>query len=62
MTKLVGVSEEYEYQHNATKNENRIYVTRGNSKFAIIFKQTTYNVLYSLRRDIVPVVAEVDLW
>ena len=42
MAKLVGISERYEYQHNARKKiENRIYVTRGNSKYAILFEQTT---------------------
>ena len=43
MPKLVSISEGHEYQHNATKKiENRIYVARGNSKFAILFKQTSY--------------------
>ena len=40
MVELDGISEGYEYQHNATKN--RINVTRGNSKFAMLFEQTTY--------------------
>ena len=42
MVELVGISGGYEYQHSATKIDNRIYVTRGNSKFAILFEQTTY--------------------
>ena len=41
MVELVGISEEYEYQRNATKIGNPIYVNRGNSKFAILFEQTT---------------------
>ena len=45
MAELVGISEGCEYKHNATKKiENRIYVSRGNSKFAILFEQTTYRV------------------
>ena len=44
LAELVGISEAYEYQHNATKN--RIHVTRGDSKFAILFEQTTYMIRY----------------
>ena len=48
MVELIGISEGYEYQHNAKKIENRIYVTRGNSKFAIFFEQTTYSLNWKL--------------
>ena len=43
---LVGINEKHEYQHNAIKkSENRMYVTCGNSKFAILFQHTWY-ILY----------------
>ena len=43
MAEPVSIYERYEYQDNATKKiENQIYVIRGNSKFAILFEQTTY--------------------
>ena len=40
MAELVEISEGYKYQHNTTKKiENRIYVTRENSKFAVFLNR-----------------------
>ncbi|KAG8336019.1 Exonuclease mut-7 [Homalodisca vitripennis] len=43
MAEIVNTSERHMYQHNATKKiEIRIYVTRENSKFVILFEHTSY--------------------
>ena len=44
MAALVYINEKHEYQHNATKKSKieYMYVTRGNSKFAILFEHTSY--------------------
>ena len=47
MAELVGISVGYEYQQRHKNIDNRIYVTRGNSNFAILFEQTTYDVACS---------------
>ena len=47
MAELVGISERHEYQYNATKNRKlNIQISRENSKFAILFKQTSYVRIY----------------
>ena len=42
MAKFVGISEGYEYQHNATKNRKSNTRNRGNSNSPLFFEQTSY--------------------